>query len=68
MLRMGKFRDLKGPGLFLIFPIQDRTANYIDQRERVTDFSAEETLIKDTVPINVDAVVYWTVWDVEKAY
>jgi len=67
VLRMGKFRGLKGPGPFLIIPILDRVANYIDQRVRVTDFTAEETLTKDTVPTNVDAVVYWTVWDVEKA-
>jgi len=67
MLRMGKYQGLKGPGPFLIIPILDRVVNYIDQRVRVTDFSAEETLTKDTVPVNVDAVVYWTVWDVEKA-
>jgi len=67
VLRMGKFRGLKGPGLFLIIPILDRVAYFIDQRVRVTDFTAEETLTKDTVPTNVDAVVYWTVWDVEKA-
>jgi len=67
VLRMGKFRGLKGPGLFLIIPIIDRVAYFIDQRVRVTDFTAEETLTKDTVPTNVDAVVYWTVWDVEKA-
>jgi regulator of protease activity HflC (stomatin/prohibitin superfamily) len=67
ILRMGKFRGLKGPGPFLIIPILDRVCNYVDQRVRVTDFKAEETLTKDTVPTNVDAVVYWTVWDVEKA-
>ena len=67
VLRMGKFIGLKGPGLFFIIPIIDRVDNYIDQRVRVTDFKAEETLTKDTVPVNVDAVVYWTVWDVEKA-
>ena len=67
VLRMGKFTGLKGPGLFLIIPIIDRIDSYIDQRVRVTDFKAEETLTKDTVPVNVDAVVYWTVWDVEKA-
>jgi regulator of protease activity HflC (stomatin/prohibitin superfamily) len=67
VLRMGKFRGLRGPGLFLIIPIIDRIDNYIDQRVRVTDFKAEETLTKDTVPTNVDAVVYWTVWDAEKA-
>ncbi len=67
VLRMGKFRVLKGPGPFLIIPIVDRVAIYIDQRVRVTDFGAEKTLTKDTVPVNVDAVVYWMVWDVEKA-
>jgi regulator of protease activity HflC (stomatin/prohibitin superfamily) len=67
MLRMGRFVGLKGPGIFLIIPIIDRIHSYIDQRVRVTDFSAEETLTKDTVPVNVDAIVYWTVWDVEKA-
>jgi len=67
VLRMGKFIGLKGPGLFFIIPIIDRVDNYIDQRVRVNDFNAEETLTKDTVPVNVDAVVYWTVWDVEKA-
>lgn len=67
VLRMGKFIGLKGPGPFLIVPIVDRVANYVDQRVRVTDFVAEETLTKDTVPVNVDAVVYWMVWDVEKA-
>lgn len=67
MLRMGRFVGLRGPGIFLIIPIIDRIHSYIDQRVRVTDFSAEETLTKDTVPVNVDAIVYWTVWDVEKA-
>ena len=63
----GKIFRLRGPGLFFIIPIIDRVANYIDQRVRVTEFRAEQTLTKDTVPVNVDAVVYWTVWDVEKA-
>jgi regulator of protease activity HflC (stomatin/prohibitin superfamily) len=67
VLRMGKFSGLKGPGLFFIIPIIDRVNSYIDQRVRVTEFKAEQTLTKDTVPVNVDAVVYWTVWDVEKA-
>jgi len=66
VLRMGNFTGLKGPGFFLIIPIIDRVVNYIDQRVRVTSIKAEETLTKDTVPVNVDAVVYWTVWDVEK--
>lgn len=67
VLRMGKYNGLKGPGIFIIIPIIDQIDNYIDQRIRVTDFKAEQTLTKDTVPVNVDAVVYWTVWDVEKA-
>jgi regulator of protease activity HflC (stomatin/prohibitin superfamily) len=67
VLRMGKYKGLRGPGLFLIVPIFDKVADYIDQRIRVTEFKAEQTLTKDTVPVNVDAVVYWTVWDVEKA-
>jgi regulator of protease activity HflC (stomatin/prohibitin superfamily) len=67
VLRMGKFSALKGPGLFFIIPIIDQISSYIDQRVRVTEFRAEQTLTKDTVPVNVDAVVYWTVWDVEKA-
>jgi regulator of protease activity HflC (stomatin/prohibitin superfamily) len=67
VLRMGKFVGLRGPGIFFIIPILDRVDCYIDQRVRVTDFKAEETLTKDTVPVNVDAVVYWTVWDVEKS-
>ena len=67
VLRLGKYKGLKGPGIFFIIPIIDRIDKYIDQRVRVTDFVAEQTLTKDTVPVNVDAVVYWTVWDVEKA-
>lgn len=67
VLRMGKFKGLRGPGPFMIIPIVDHVVNYIDQRVRVTEFKAEQTLTKDTVPVNVDAVVYWTVWDVEKS-
>jgi regulator of protease activity HflC (stomatin/prohibitin superfamily) len=67
VLRMGQFKGLRGPGPFLIIPIIDRIGTFIDQRVRVTDFNAEKTLTKDTVPVDVDAVVYWTVWDVEKA-
>ncbi|MBN1118532.1 MAG: slipin family protein [Bacteroidales bacterium] len=67
VLRMGKFKGLKGPGIFMLIPIIDKIDSFIDQRVRVTDFKAEQTLTKDTVPVNVDAVVYWTVWDVEKA-
>lgn len=67
VLRLGKFNGLKGPGLFFLIPFLDKADKYVDQRVRVTDFSAETTLTKDTVPVNVDAVVYWMVWDVEKA-
>jgi regulator of protease activity HflC (stomatin/prohibitin superfamily) len=67
VLRMGKYKGLKGPGIFLIIPVIDRVMNYIDQRIRVSDFKAEQALTKDTVPVNVIAVLYWTVWDVEKA-
>jgi regulator of protease activity HflC (stomatin/prohibitin superfamily) len=67
VLRMGRFSGLKGPGLFFIVPILDQINSYIDQRVRVTEFRAEQTLTKDTVPVNVDAIIYWTVWDVEKA-
>ena len=67
VLRMGKFKGLRGPGPFMIIPIIDSVSAYIDQRVRVSAFKAEQTLTKDTVPVNVDAVVYWTFWDVEKA-
>lgn len=67
VLRLGKYKGLKGPGAFMIIPIIDSVPDYIDQRVRVSAFKAEQTLTKDTVPVNVDAVVYWTVWDVEKA-
>jgi regulator of protease activity HflC (stomatin/prohibitin superfamily) len=67
LLRMGKYIGLKGPGIFFIVPILDNVIDYIDQRVRVTDFNADQTLTKDTVPVNVVATLYWTVWDVEKA-
>jgi regulator of protease activity HflC (stomatin/prohibitin superfamily) len=67
LLRMGKYIGLKGPGIFFIVPVIDTVIDYIDQRVRVTDFKADQTLTKDTVPVNVVATLYWTVWDVEKA-
>ena len=67
VLRFGKFRGLKGPGLFLIVPIVDNIATWIDHRVMVSPFSAEKTLTKDTVPVDVDAVLFWLVWDAEKA-
>jgi regulator of protease activity HflC (stomatin/prohibitin superfamily) len=67
VLRLGKIHGLKGPGFFWIIPIVDTIANWIDHRILVTPFSAEKTLTKDTVPVDVDAVLFWLVWDAEKA-
>ncbi len=67
VLRLGKFYELKGPGIFWIIPIVDTIATWIDHRVMVTPFSAEKTLTRDTVPVNVDAVLFWVVWDAEKA-
>jgi regulator of protease activity HflC (stomatin/prohibitin superfamily) len=67
ILRFGKFKRLKGPGLFLIAPLVERVANFVDTRIRVTDFSAEKSLTKDTVPVYVDAIAFWMIWDVKKA-
>lgn len=66
VLRMGQFRGLRGPGMFWIVPVVDTVSRVIDQRIRVTDVTAESALTKDTVPVNVDAIVYWVVWDAEK--
>ena len=67
ILRLGKFHALRGPGLFWIVPIIDSIPSWIDHRVMVTPFSAEKTLTKDTVPVDVDAVLFWVVWDAEKA-
>jgi regulator of protease activity HflC (stomatin/prohibitin superfamily) len=67
VLRLGKFRALAGPGLFWVVPIFDSIPMWIDHRVMVTPFSAEKTLTKDTVPVDVDAVLFWVVWDAEKA-
>jgi regulator of protease activity HflC (stomatin/prohibitin superfamily) len=67
VLRLGKFHGLRGPGLFWIIPIVDTTPNWIDHRVMVTPFNAEKTLTADTVPVDVDAVLFWLVWDAEKA-
>ncbi len=67
LLRFGKFRGLRKSGLFVIIPVIDKVAQFVDQRIRVTDFSAETTLTNDTVPVNVDAIGFWMVWDAEKA-
>lgn len=67
VLRFGKLRGLFGPGVFWLVPVVDTLANWIDHRVMVTPFSAEKTLTKDTVPVDVDAVLFWVVWDAEKA-
>ncbi len=66
-LRLGRFVGLKGPGPFWIIPIVDTLPAWIDHRVMVTSFTAERTLTKDTVPVDVDAVLFWVVWDAEKA-
>ncbi len=67
VLRLGRFKGLRGPGMFWIIPIIDTTPLWIDHRVMVTPFNAEKTLTKDTVPVDVDAVLFWMVWDAEKA-
>jgi regulator of protease activity HflC (stomatin/prohibitin superfamily) len=67
VLRLGKFVGLRGPGLFCIIPFVDSISTWIDQRVITTGFAAEETLTSDTVPVNVDAVLFWVVYDPEKA-
>jgi regulator of protease activity HflC (stomatin/prohibitin superfamily) len=67
VLRFGRYRGLRGPGLFLIIPIAETLSRYVDQRVRVTTVSAESTLTRDTVPVNVDAIIFWLVWNAEKS-
>ncbi|HLT35827.1 MAG TPA: SPFH domain-containing protein, partial [Enhygromyxa sp.] len=67
VLRMGRYRGLRGPGVYLVIPIIDRVSYHIDQRIRTTDFAAESCLTKDTVPVNVDAIAFWHVYDAERA-
>jgi regulator of protease activity HflC (stomatin/prohibitin superfamily) len=67
VLRLGRFIGLRGPGLFWIVPFVDSISTWIDQRVITTSFAAEETLTSDTVPVNVDAVLFWMVYDPEKA-
>lgn len=66
VLRLGKYLGLKGPGVFTIIPVIDQLSNYVDQRVRVTDVKAESTLTRDAVPVFVDAIVFWVVWNAEK--
>jgi regulator of protease activity HflC (stomatin/prohibitin superfamily) len=67
VLRLGRFTGLRGPGLFWIVPFVDRVSTWIDQRTITTSFAAEQTLTSDTVPVNVDAVLFWMVHDAQKA-
>ena len=67
VLRLGKFRGLRGPGVFLMVPVIDTVAYWLDTRVITTGFKAEKTLTKDTVPVDVDAVLFWKVIDPEKA-
>jgi regulator of protease activity HflC (stomatin/prohibitin superfamily) len=67
VLRLGRYAGLRGPGIFHIVPIVDTVSRFVDQRVRVANVSAESTLTRDTVPVNVDAIVFWLVWNAEKA-
>ena len=66
VLRLGRYVGLRGPGLFHMIPIVDKLSRYVDQRVRVASVTAESTLTRDTVPVNVDAIVFWLVWNAEK--
>ena len=67
VLRFGRYRGLRGPGLVLIIPVLDTVSRFVDQRVRVSTVSAESTLTRDTVPVSVDAIVFWLVWNAEKS-
>ena len=67
VLRLGRFHGMYGPGLFFVMPFVDSVSNWIDQRTITTSFAAEQTLTSDTVPVNVDAVLFWMVHDAQKA-
>ena len=67
VLRLGRYRGLRGPGLFTIIPVVDSLSRYVDQRVRVANVTAESTLTRDTVPVNVDAILFWLVWNAEKS-
>jgi len=66
VLRLGRYIGLRGPGMFFIIPVVDSISQYVDQRVRVTDVKAESALTRDTVPVNVDAIIFWLVWNAEK--
>jgi regulator of protease activity HflC (stomatin/prohibitin superfamily) len=67
VLRLGKLQAIRGPGLFVIIPFVDAVATWIDQRIQTTEFNAEQALTKDTVPVNVDAIIFWQVHDTQRA-
>jgi regulator of protease activity HflC (stomatin/prohibitin superfamily) len=67
ILRMGKLQSVKGPGMFVIIPIIDNVIAVIDGRIQTTAFNAEQAITKDTVPVNVDAIIFWHVHDAERA-
>src|SRR5437868_1568755 len=67
VLRLGRYIGLRGPGMFHVIPIIDQPSRYVDQRVRVASVTAESTLTRDTVPVNVDAIVFWLVWNAEKS-
>lgn len=67
LMRLGRYRGLRGPGYFTVFPVLDRVSYHIDQRIRTTAFGAESCLTRDTVPVNVDAIAFWIVRDAERA-
>jgi len=67
LLRLGRYVGLRGPGIFHIVPVIETLSPFVDQRVRVSGVSAESTLSRDTVPVNVDAIVFWLVWNPEKA-
>jgi regulator of protease activity HflC (stomatin/prohibitin superfamily) len=67
VLRLGRYIGLRGPGVFMIIPVIDEISMYVDQRVRVTAVKAESALTRDTVPVNVDAIIFWLVWNAEKS-
>jgi regulator of protease activity HflC (stomatin/prohibitin superfamily) len=67
VLRLGRFHKVHGPGLFFLLPVLDRVSAFVDTRIRATDFSAEKTLTSDTVPVHVDALTFWMIWDAKRA-
>jgi hypothetical protein len=67
VLRLGRYIGLRGPGIFLVVPVLDHVTRFVDQRIRVAEVKAESALTRDTVPVNVDAIVFWLVWNAEKS-